>query len=137
MLCTALAGLSLAQVQASGDGNSAPDPYRRIDNFFKMPPGRKLGSTTAAGVDREGHIWLADRCGANSCADSKLDPVMEFDADGNFIKAFGTGMLLFPHGMFIDQADHIWVTDGHVGDGKGDDVLEFDRTGKLLRTLGK
>ena len=34
-------------------------------------------------------------------------------------------------------ADHIWVTDGHVGGGKGDDVLEFDRNGKLLRTLGK
>ena len=29
------------------------------------------------------------------------------------------------------------MTDGHVGGGKGDDVLEFDRTGKLLRTLGK
>jgi sugar lactone lactonase YvrE len=39
--------------------------------------------------------------------------------------------------MFIDRSDHIWVTDGHVGDGKGDDVLEFDRDGKLLRTLGR
>ena len=61
---------------------------------------------------------------------------MEFDANGNFIKAFGAGKLLFPHGLYIDKDDHIWLTDGHVGDGIGDDVLEFDRDGKVLRTLG-
>ncbi|MFI4890924.1 MAG: peptidyl-alpha-hydroxyglycine alpha-amidating lyase family protein [Steroidobacterales bacterium] len=131
----ALAGTALAQ--APEGANSAPNGYRRVDNFFKMPPGRKMGSTSAVGVDQRGHIWIAERCGANTCANSKLDPIMEFDADGRFIKAFGAGMVLFPHGLFIDQADHIWITDGHVGDGKGDDVLEFDRNGKLLRTLGK
>jgi sugar lactone lactonase YvrE len=61
---------------------------------------------------------------------------MQFDANGNFIKAFGAGKFLFPHGMYIDKDDHIWLTDGHVGDGIGDDVIEFDRDGKVLRTLG-
>ncbi|HWX78725.1 MAG TPA: peptidyl-alpha-hydroxyglycine alpha-amidating lyase family protein [Steroidobacteraceae bacterium] len=117
--------------------NSQPNPYRRIDNFFKMPPGRTMGSSSAVGVDHQGHIWVAERCGANSCANSKIDPIMEFDAGGNFIKAFGGGMMVFPHGFFIDMADHIWVTDAQAGDGKGDDVLEFDQNGKLLRTLGK
>jgi len=96
-----------------------------------------MGSTSAVASDSDGNLWIAERCGANSCADSTLDPIMEFDSRGNFIKAFGSGMLLFPHGIFIDRANHIWVTDGHVGGGKGDDVLEFDRNGKLLRTLGK
>src|SRR5271167_4827232 len=117
--------------------NSQPNPYRRIDNFFKLPPGRTMGSSSAVAVDHRGHIWVAERCGANSCANSRIDPIMEFDAGGNFIKAFGGGMMLFPHGFFIDKADHIWVTDGQVGGGKGDDVLEFDQNGKLLRTLGK
>jgi DNA-binding beta-propeller fold protein YncE len=62
---------------------------------------------------------------------------MEFDAHGNFIKSFGAGKFLFPHGMTIDKDDHIWVADGHVGHGIGDDVLEFDPNGKVLRTLGK
>jgi hypothetical protein len=130
-----LAGVA-AEVD-SAPGNSAPNPYRRIENFFKMPAGRAMGSSSAVAVDHEGHIWVADRCGANSCAGSKLDPIMEFDAHGNFIKAFGGGMFLFPHGFFIDQADHVWITDGHVGEGKGSDILEFDRSGKLLLTLGK
>jgi sugar lactone lactonase YvrE len=125
-----------AAEQVDTQSESLPDPYRRVDGFFKMPPGRHMGATSAVAVDHEGHVWIAERCGANSCADSALDPIMEFDAHGVFIKALGAGMLLFPHGFFIDRADHIWVTDGHVGSGKGDDVLEFDHSGKLLRTLG-
>jgi sugar lactone lactonase YvrE len=113
-----------------------PDPYRRVDNYLQMPPGRHMGSTTAVATDGDGNIWIAERCGANSCAGSDLDPIMEFDSRGRFIRAFGHGMLLFPHGFFIDGGNHIWVTDGHVGNGRGDDVLEFDRNGELLRTLG-
>ncbi|MGO9946026.1 MAG: peptidyl-alpha-hydroxyglycine alpha-amidating lyase family protein [Steroidobacteraceae bacterium] len=138
LLGAAVAGLCCNAAWAdTAAPNSQPNPYHRIDNFFKMPPGRTMGSSSAVAVDHHGHIWVAERCGANSCANSKIDPIMEFDSSGNFIKAFGGGMMVFPHGFFIDKADHIWVTDAQVGDGKGDDVLEFDQNGKLLRTLGK
>ena len=53
------------------------------------------------------------------------------------IKAFGRGMFIFPHGLYIDAHDHLWVADELARDGKGADVLEFDQGGKLLRTLGK
>ena len=121
----------------NADPNAYPDPYREADDFLKLPPGRTMGSTSAVAVDHEGNIWVADRCGANDCNGSKLDPVMEFDAGGNFIKAFGAGKFLFPHGMTIDKDDRIWVCDGHVGNGIGDDVIEFDRNGKVLKILGK
>jgi mono/diheme cytochrome c family protein/sugar lactone lactonase YvrE len=117
--------------------NSQPNPYKADPFFFKMPAGRSMGSTSAVATDSKGHVWIAERCGANDCAGSTLDPIMEFDARGNFIKAFGTGMLLFPHGFFIDAQDHLWITDNHVGDGKGEVVMEFTQDGKLLRTLGK
>ena len=42
----------------------------------------------------------------------------------------------FPTACIIDKDDHIWLTDDHVGNGIGDDVIEFDRDGKVLRTLG-
>ena len=122
---------------------SLPDPYVADAGFLKMPPGRTMGSSSAVATDSRGHIWVAERCGANDCAGSSLGPVMEFDAQGNFIKAFGRGMLLFPHGMFIDRQDHIWLTDGHSQPsqsgqpGKGAQVFEFDASGKVLRTLGK
>ncbi len=124
---------------ALGDNtpNSQPDPYRTVRDFFKLPAGRTLGATSAVALDSKGNIWIADRCGTNDgCAGSKLDPVMEFDKNGAFIKAFGAGRLVFPHGIFIDKNDHIWITDNHVGNGIGDDVLEFDQSGKVLMTLG-
>jgi hypothetical protein len=48
--------------------------------------------------------------------------------------------LQFAHGFTIDSKDHLWVTDNVPTDGKGNKgqvVLEFDSSGKLLRTLGK
>ncbi len=117
--------------------NSQPDPYRAIEDVLKLPAGRTMGSTSGVAVDSQGHIWVADRCGQNSCAESTLDPIMEFDAQGKFVKAFGGGMFNFPHGFYIDKHDHIWVTDGRAANGKGADIIEFDESGKVLRTLGK
>ncbi len=117
--------------------NNYPNPYKTDTAFFKLPPGRVMGSSSAVAVDSKGHIWIADRCGVNSCADSPLDPIMEFDAKGNFIKAFGAGKFLFPHGFYIDAKDRIWVTDGRAAAGKGFQVFAFDTNGKVLMTLGK
>jgi hypothetical protein len=117
--------------------NSQPDPYRAISNFFKLPQGRLMGSSSSVAVDSRGNIWIADRCGANSCANSTLAPIMEFDADGNFIKAFGADMFVFPHDMYIDSEDHIWVVDELAKNGKGADIIEFNESGKMLRTLGR
>jgi sugar lactone lactonase YvrE len=128
---------SAAMAVAGNAPNSQPNPYRTIRDFFKLPPGRVFDSTSAVAVDSKGNIWVADRCAKNSCAGSKTDPIMQFDKTGKFVKSFGGGMMLFPHGFFIDKNDHLWVTDGHVAKGIGNVVLEFDSSGKLLRTLGK
>ncbi|QUD86733.1 c-type cytochrome [Phenylobacterium montanum] len=129
--------VSAAAADTPAGANDAPNPYVTETGFLQLPPGRAMGSTSAVAVDSQGHIWVADRCGANDCAGSTLDPIMEFASDGRFIRAFGGGMLLFPHGLFIDAQDHIWITDGHAAPGKGADVLEFGQDGKLIRTLGK
>ena len=137
LLMIAIFLLGTVSAEAGNAPNSQPNPYRTIRDFFKLPPGRTMGSSSAVAVDHKGNIWVADRCGANDCKGSKLEPVMEFDKDGKFIKAFGAGKMLFPHGIFIDKDDHIWIADGHVGNGIGDDVIEFDQNGKMLKILGK
>lgn len=128
--------LSPAAADPRNAPNSQPNPYRTISDFLKLPPGRSMGSSSAVAVDSKGHVWVFDRCGANSCAGSDLDPIMEFDADGTYVKAFGRGMFVFPHGLYIDTHDHLWVADEQAKDGKGADVMEFDQNGKLMRTLG-
>ena len=101
--------------------NDAPNPYQTIENFFKMPEGRTWGATSAIAVDKDGKsIWVAERCGQNSCvADpttgkmSDIAAIMKFDPSGKMVKSFGTGMFAFPHGMFVDKDGNIWVTDGN------------------------
>jgi sugar lactone lactonase YvrE len=118
--------------------NSQPNPYNTIENFFKLPEGRTWGSTSAVDVDKDGHIWVAERCGANSCAGSKLDPILEFDAKtGKLIRSFGGGQLIFPHGICIDKQGNVWVTDGQGADGKGHVAIKYSPDGRILMTLGK
>jgi hypothetical protein len=146
-LVIAFVALPLAATAQPADQPKAPpnpttNRYREVPGFFKLPAGRSMGSSSAVAGDSKGNIWVVDRCGANSCVGSKLDPVMEFDAKGNFVKAFGAGLLQFAHGFTIDKQDHLWITDNVPTDGTGSKtqgqvVLEFDTSGKLLRIMGK
>ena len=140
LLAMPLAALGQPADQPTANPNPSTNRYVAVANFFKLPPGRSMGSSSAVAGDSHGNIWVVDRCAANSCVGSDLDPIMEFDAKGNFIKAFGAGLLQFAHGFTIDSQDHLWITDGVPPGGKGKlghAVLEFDTNGKLLRTLGK
>jgi streptogramin lyase len=127
----------IALSAASNDPNSQPNPYRTIDHWGKLPNGRTWGSTAGIDIDSHDHVWVAERCGANSCAGSKLDPVLEFDAEGNLLKSFGAGMFVFPHGIGVDKDGNVWVTDGQGKDGKGHQVIKFSPDGKVLMKLGK
>jgi sugar lactone lactonase YvrE len=101
--------------------NDAPNPYQTIENHFKLPEGRTWGSTSAVDVDRDGRsIWVAERCGANSCvtdpttgAMSNLPTILKFDESGKLVTSFGAGMLVFPHGIHVDRQGNVWVTDGN------------------------
>jgi len=96
-----------------------------------------MGSTSAVAVAPNGHIWVAERCGVNSCAMSNLAPILEFDQSGKLLQSFGAGMFIFPHGFSIDKEGNIWVTDGQGAAGKGHQVFKFSPQGKVLLTLGK
>jgi sugar lactone lactonase YvrE len=141
--------------------NDAPNQYNTIEGWARLPEGRTWGSTSAVDIDKDGKsVWVAERCGANTCWDrekgemSKLDVVLKFDANGNLVKSFGAGLMVFPHGIHVDRDGNVWVTDGNSnlpaqgGRGGaapapmpttvvGNQVFKFSPDGKLLLTLGK
>ena len=127
-----LAGVAIGYAQAD-----LPNPYRTVENWFKLSDGRMWGSTSAVEIDRDGNLWVAERCGANSCAGSNLPSILKFDTSGKLLKSFGEGMFVFPHGIYVDQQGNVWVTDGQGKDGKGQQVFKFSPDGKVLMTLGK
>jgi sugar lactone lactonase YvrE len=116
-----------------------PNPYVTVPHWAQLPDGRAWGATAGVDVAPNGHIWAYDRCGANSCADSMLDPIVEFDASGKPLRKFGAGLFAQPHGIFVDKQGNVWVTDDQVSkDGKkGAQVFKFSPEGKILMTLGK
>jgi hypothetical protein len=128
---------SAAYTQPDAAPNSQPNPYRTLENWAKMPEGRTWGSTSSVDLDRNGNIWVADRCGANSCAGKNEAPVMQFDPAGKLLRSFGAGLFIFPHDLVVDRDGNIWVVDGQGRDGKGHQVFKFSPDGKVLLALGK
>src|SRR5882672_3135889 len=137
----ALSGMAFA-AQLSQPTNNLPNPYQSISNWAQMPGGRQWGSTAGVDIAPDGKsVWAVDRCGSNTCVGSNLDPILKFDASGKLVKSFGKGMFAFPHGIFVDKEENVWVTDTVLGDGRGQGatigqtVQKFDKNGKLLMTL--
>lgn len=126
-----------AHGQNARNPNAQPNPYRTIQNWAQLPNGRKWGQTSAIAVDSRDHVWVADRCGGSTCAGSKDDPIFEFDPSGKLLKSFGAGLLIYPHGIFVDKAGNVWVTDAQAANGKGQQVIEFSADGRVLMALGK
>lgn len=115
-----------------------PNPYRTVENIVTMPAGRTMGSTNAINVDAKGNIWVFERCGANSCADSNVDPILQFDPSGKLLRSFGKGMFVFPHAIEFDADGNLWVVDAGVVDNvKGNQIVKFSPEGQVLLALGK
>jgi DNA-binding beta-propeller fold protein YncE len=140
-----------AAAQAQAPVNDKPNPYQTIEGWAKMPEGRTWGSTSAVDIDKDGtSIWVAERCGANNCVGSTLDPILKFDKDGKLVKSFGAGLIQSPHGITVDRDGNVWVVDCSCTIGgrgaaaaaapaptTGHQVYKFSPDGKLLMTLGK
>jgi streptogramin lyase len=59
-------------------------------------------------------------------------PLLEFDAQGRFLRAFGpAGQLVFAHGLDVAADGSIWITDLRT-----QLVMKLDRDGQPLLTLG-
>jgi sugar lactone lactonase YvrE len=135
-----VAALAITDIVTLGQGqasNEFPNPYK-IETWGQLPAGRQMGATYGIDIDRDGKsVWVFERCGGATCDGSNLAPLLKFDTSGKLIASFGAGMFIFPHGIFIDRDDNVWVTDGQGKGAKGQQVVKFSPTGRVLLTLGK
>jgi DNA-binding beta-propeller fold protein YncE len=146
MKVSAAVVLALAILAPAQPLNDLPNPYTTVEGWAKMPDGRTWGATSAVDIDRDGaSVWVGERCGQNDCVESTLDPVLKFDAKGTLVKSFGAGLILSPHGIFVDPDNSVWLVDcactGRsrqfaIENKKGHQVFKFSPDGELLMTLG-
>jgi hypothetical protein len=143
-----LFGTALQAQTVVNPTNEHPNPYQTINGFFELPDGRDWGSTSSVDIDPDGEsIWVAERCSSNSCALSNVDSVIKYDKDGNILASFGGGMIIWPHGIDVDDRGNVWIADARLASaaelaqnpnaaGQGGAVYKFSPDGELLMTLG-
>jgi DNA-binding beta-propeller fold protein YncE len=100
-------------------GYHAVDPATQL----QLPEGLVWERASSVVFTPEGNLLVLHR---------GPQPLLEFDAAGKFLRAFGEGIaLVFAHGLDVDRDGNIWLTDLRT-----QLVLKLDRDGKLLMTLG-
>jgi len=122
----ALAALLATAATTIAHAQSATGSYQVVENWATFPEGVTAWSA-ATGVDidpRNGNIYVFHR--------NESMPIMAFDKNGKFLRAWGQGMFKTTHFLRTDRDGNVWVTD------RGDhQVFKFSPEGKLLMTLGR
>jgi sugar lactone lactonase YvrE len=125
---TRAARLALAAVVAAGaaaqNGGSVPSlGYKPVADWPRLPPGWNFGETSGIALDSSGHVYVFNR---------GPHPLVEFDANGNFIRSLAEGMFVRTHGVRIDRSDNIWAVDvdGHF-------VVKLNPQGRVVMVLGR
>jgi peptidylamidoglycolate lyase len=115
----------------------ATDRYEEVKGWPRLPPGLQLGECAGVASDANGHIFVFHRPGRGfeTTATEKLtEPtVLEIDPDsGRLINSWGANMFLVPHGITIDAANNVFLTDVGL-----QQVFKFSHDGAALLTLGE
>ena len=111
--------------------------YQEVKDWPRLPPTVQLGEAAGVAVDVNGHVIVFHRPGRgfDTAATTKLtEPaVLEIDANtGALIHAWGANMFLVPHGITIDGANNVFLTDVGL-----QQVFKFTHDGKPLLALGE
>ena len=152
-----LAGLAAGQATLRADAaQTVQAPRFEVDPFWPQPLPNHwiLGSVIGVGVDSRDHVFiihrgdstLNQRTEAGAAATPPIGeccrsapPILEFDADGALVKAWGGPGAGYDwpesnHGIAIDDRDNVWIG----GNGRADShILKFTHEGKFLAQFGQ
>jgi NHL repeat len=134
-------GLSQLEIASLAQGASQGMPIFQVDpSWPKLPNNWVMGIVSSVTVDRRDHVWILHRPGTvqESLKARAAPPVLEFDADGTFMTAWGGpgqgyDWPVTEHGITVDYKDVVWIGGSGVTD---DMLLKFTTQGKLLKQFG-
>jgi DNA-binding beta-propeller fold protein YncE len=115
--------LQVLSARDPGPMEKAPDlGYIPVPHGFSLPSGVTMGAPSSVATTSKGHLLVFNR---------GPYPLLEFDRNGAFVRAFGEGRYVRPHGMRLDADDNIWTTDvaAHT-------VTKMSLGGEVLLVLG-
>lgn len=130
----AIAGGGQRRVSAA---NAVTVRYEEVKNWPALPAGRQLGEAAGVAVDTNGHVFVFHRPGRgfDTAATEVLEDPAVFEIDaatGQLIRSWGADTFLVPHGITIDPANNVFLTDVGLHQ-----VLKYSHDGKLLFRVGE
>ena len=163
-LAVAIVSLSVGQhaLDAKARVHAVQAPRFEVNPLWPKPLPNHwvLGNVIGVGVDANDHVFIVHR---NDTFDARNEigaaqnpplseccvpapPVLEFDPDGNLVKAWGgppeDKKYVWPssnHGISVDNKNNIWIggNGGGAGGAGGDShILKFTHDGKFLMQIG-
>lgn len=108
---------------------TAPDPaqiehapdlgYQAVPHGLQIPEDVDMGAPSSVAWTPNNRLLVFNRW---------PNPLMEFDEDGNFMRSWGEGQYVRPHGMRLDQQGNLLTTDvnGHT-------VTKMNPQGEVLQ----
>ena len=116
---------------------AAADRYEEVKDWPRLPASVQLGEVSGVDVDANGHVFVFHRPGRGfepgATAPLTEPAILEIEGDtGKLIASWGAGMFLVPHGITVDRANNIWVTDVGL-----QQVFKFSHDGRRLLALGE
>ena len=131
--------------ESSAGASGAPEPggaaavaFEVVHGWPTLPTGEILGQATGVGVDSHGNVLVfhrAERLWVEPFPEEPISTstVWVFDGTtGQFLRSWGEGLFVMPHGLTVDADDNIWLTDVGLHQ-----VFKFSPDGRLLLTLGE
>jgi peptidylamidoglycolate lyase len=115
-----------------------PSHYVFVSGWPQLPEGETLGVCAGVGVDSRNQVFVFHRRERKWTTPFAAEPiagttVSVFDGGtGKLLNSWGAGLFILPHGLSVDHADHLWLTDVALHQ-----VYEYTEDGKLLLTLGE
>ena len=110
---------------------TAPDPaqmedapdlgYRPVPHGLQIPADLEMGAPSSVAWTSRNRLLVFNR-GPN--------PLMEFEADGSFVRSWGQGQYDRPHGMRVGPRGNIWTTDVN-----SDIVRKMNPDGEVLLSI--
>ena len=102
-----------------GDGKYT---YQVNQDWAQIPEGVEMRAAAVA-VDSQDRVYCFNR--------SEEHPVMVFAADGSYLRSWGAGQFEFPHAIYVDANDYVWLVDRNRGQ-----IMKFTTDGDLQQTIG-
>ena len=130
------------RVAAQGQTPAPGTPRFRVDPTWPTIPNNwQFGQVASVSVDGQDHVWVLQRPGTLAPEEKAraAPPVLEFDAAGKLVQAWGGPGAGFEwpsteHGIYVDPAGFVWIG----GNGEGDhQILKFTRSGQFVMQIGK